>query len=284
MKVFRETLESAVVIVEADVFGKSVENAKYDFICGEKYKGLVQSLLNAMNDVGYINGVPDLVVKEGLSSEGLPQVTINVVFRDIGKHIGDEKGFGDHIPVALAATTNRLVWSAANHNCDIYATDPMFDFLQTKMNEVISHFAVAKFNLSELSMKVDFPNIRHEVNMGILTAKDILKIRECSQKFRSWFHEQTDLQKDIISSYLLEVAEKSGVKPKASKFLKIMSVAIAATLGGLAGSAVSKNLGGIAGAGSSALAQAFITDLFETIYGGWHPKIFGDKLKKISNT
>jgi len=281
-KAFFRALEDGVITVEARTFGKAINNAKQFVLEPGNYKCILENLLSSLKQAGFPVPVPEITVCKERVGPSEVRLHTNIDFDSISQQIGKKYQFGKHTPLAIASTTNRLLWSSAILGSDIYISSPTYDLLCDKVDEVISHFRDTKRNLKRLSVQVDFPNIREEVNRDLITANDVLRIRGISSDFRSWLHTQVDLDRDIIASYYNDIIERSGLRPCTRKLLRIALLTTVTTSGAVAGSVIGGDIGATIGTGiSSSAAGAFLSDLFERLKTGWSPKIFGDSVREI---
>jgi len=278
---FLDALEDSVIVVTADKFGTYIENAREFILVKENYRNLMESLINSLVKAGYIDNIPDINVWESKDPLGNPRININLNFDHLKSIMGEKSDFGKHTPIAIASVTNRLIWSTAMANSDIYANEPMFGFISTRFTDLLTHFKNTKSNLHRLKLDVDFPDIREEVNSRAIGAYDIMKIREISGDFRLWLHKQTDLDRDIINSYYHDIIDKSGIKPNTKKLLNIALITSLQIAGSEIGATVSPESSINLGTALSAAAIPFVSSLYNKLVAGWSPRIFGSKLHDI---
>jgi hypothetical protein len=77
--------------------------------------------------------------------------------------------------------------------------------------------------------------------------------------------------------------EKCGLKPATKKVLKSVLFVTAEGGGAAIGEGIGQSTGAVIGAGLSCVASTFLSDIFDKLTGGWRPKIFGDKIKEITD-
>ena len=279
-KAFFDSLDDSVITVEADTFGSAVKDS-HKYIADEgNFIFLLRCIFNSLKNAKFIENIPDIHLVSKSVSNGRIKMEVSIDLRQYSKIIGKEFNFGEHTPFAMVTSTNRLIWSAAMQHSDLYLNNPTFEFLYERMHSAVKHFGDTKLSLRKLNMEVDFPDIRGEVNRGIITAKDVLKIREKSQEFREWLHKQTELDRDLLSSYHNTILEKSGLSGSMKKILKCAlfvvinaaGVAVGDTIGGAKGTAY--------GIGISAMSP-FLNEIYNHLLKGWSPKIFTADMKRI---
>lgn len=277
---FLDSLEDSVITVEAGAFGDAVTDAHKYFVNENHYLYLIQCIFRSLKDAGFIEDVPDIQIVNKSERNGRTSIEISVDLRKYEQIIGEDFNFGVHTPLAIAATTNRLIWSSKKLRSDLYLNNPTFDFLYNGIQGTIEHFGKTKFSLNKLQMEVDFPDIRKEVNCGNITANDILRIREKSQEFREWLHNQTELDRDILSSYHNTILEKSGLSGSHKKILRRALIVVIQASGVAFGSAIGDTEGAVVGAGT-VVASELMKGIYDNMMKEWSPKIFTADVKRI---
>lgn len=279
---FEALVEENTIHVPASDFGKKVENAQGLLYDGQNYELLLGSIFRTLKETGFIPNVPNYEVSKSTRSDGNKQLNITLNLEEFGKVVGKDYHFGEHTPITIATTANRLLWSSTVEKSDLYLSNPAFDFLNTQIQYGMKGFSKVKYNLEKLRINADFPDIRLETNSGILSAKQVIKMRECAGEFREWFHAKTPKEQDILFAYLNDIKRKSGISPTISKIIRMSLIAGGGIASAAIGGAINGPVGGVVGGGVGALASSFVDDLLNSISEDWSPKFFGNQLQKIT--
>jgi hypothetical protein len=276
---FIHLLENTTHLVSPDTYGKSGENAQELILDAVSCKNLIGSLLESLHENGLIESVPELSATAVVNSSGQRKISLNVDLAEIGKTIGKHYNVGRHTPFAIAVTANRLMWSAASEMADLSTSNPMYSFLCSNLENAVIHFGRTKYNLSRLIKEVDFPDIRHEVNMGHLSANQIIDMRKYSKEFRGWLHKETELDHDILVHYYNDLIKRFNIPPFVKKVLDITSVCTSAVISSVIGGQIDNQTGAVVGTA----AGSFLKDIVAKLDDGWSPKIFGNKIRRIAD-
>jgi hypothetical protein len=280
LKSFWNTVKSgAVTVVDADVFGIEIEKAR-ELLEPNVMQSMIVHLMESLHKAGFIDEIPDVKVwAEDLSSGGRRYHFDNLDFNLWKEKFGKEFNFGKHIPLAIASNTNRLLWSAANLQADLYTGSPTYEFLCDTLEETVKHFRETKRVLKRFEIDLEFPDIRSSVNQGLITASQVLRIREeAAAKFRTWLHKVADMERDEIVAYYNDFFSNLNLTERSTKYLKL-AILVAVPSGSAAiGAQLSDPASAAIGTAVSTILSKM---LYEKIAGGWTPKVFGNTLKRI---
>ena len=184
------------------------------------------------------------------------------------------------------AQSNRMLWSAALENADLYLPSPLSVVSSLKLAESNERRARHRDLVQTLEREVDFPDVRRLVNEGALSFSDVLVLRSKAAKFRSWLQTRAERDSDALLAYHHEVTKESGLVRGGRKVLRLFG-----TLGGPLAAFYAEHLGATlpqAGAvGLVALAAPhladkgveYIFDLAGKLDEDWKPVVFGDWAK-----
>lgn len=273
-----KALRDKVIEVKASSFDQAVENAKLDFQNPQRNSLLIQALLDEIYPMLGLGKPPDVNAKISQST-GKYQVTWNVNFIQISEALGKDLNFHLGTPLAGVGVCNRLLWSAANANCDLYLGKPMSGLVGDKLYETAYEVIKSKEIVEQLIDEVEFPDIRTLVNTGKITFDDILMIRKKASRFRKWLQEEGERDRNAIIAYHNEIAKETGLIKFGRKTLRLFGLLLGpgtgTFIGGKIGSIEGVVLGTTVGAGIK-----YLFDLGSKLGEDWKPVIFGNWLKE----
>ena len=193
-KHFYSTLRNRVIEIKSTEFETALENARKDHEQPRRNALILQSFVDELYRFRNLGHPPQIESKVISSSDGRMNIQWNVDFSKLTKLAGQELHFHEQTPVNASAISNRLIWSAANLNCDLYLSKPMSIVTGDKLYE--TGFRVLKTTtiIDTLQKSVEFPNVRNLVNEAKLNLDDILLICKKAGKFRNWL--QTEGERD----------------------------------------------------------------------------------------
>jgi hypothetical protein len=274
-----EAFRGNVIEVKADDFGSPVENARDDYKDARRNSVIVQAFVDELYRIKQLGRPPDVQAKVVSSPDGTKhQITWNIDFSDLTKLAGPELSFHLGTPLTAGAHSNRLIWSAAQLNCDLYLPRPMSMLVGDKLYESAETVAKAGNIIEQMKTAVEFPDVRGLVNSGNLHLSDVLKIRKKAQRFRDWLQDESDRDRDAIIAYHNEVAIEAGMVRGARKALNLFGV----IGGGATGAYVGTLLGGPAGGalgGAVGGAVGYLAEVTSKFGENWRPVVFGDWLQ-----
>jgi hypothetical protein len=266
-------IRGAVIEVKASEFDVAIENARSDLGQPSRYALILQAFVDELYDFRRLGNPPKIevaVVKEGPENK----ITYNLNFGELANQAGPQLKFHEQTPSTAGAISNRLLWSAAKLNCDLYLGKPMSELVGNKLFESGVRALKTKTIIQSLENAVEFPDIRALVNRSTLGLDDVLEIRRKAAKFRHWLQHEGERDRDAIIAYHNELAEESGLVKLGRKGLHLFGVIGVP----IAGVYVAGNYQGIdpaivvgAGAGLS-----FVFDVASKIGQDWKPVIFGN--------
>ncbi len=279
-KLFR-ALDGHIVELHANQFATAVDNARTDFSDPLRASLAVQCLLDEFRE-SLPSGLQHDVSAVAVNLGSKTNLTFNVNFDDISEAVAP-LDFNVSTPLCGLAHSNRLLWSAAISNCDLYLPTPISRLVNTKLVESNSRRARAQGLIETLEIEVAFPNVREMVNSGELGIEDVLRIRSHAGKFRAWLQTQTERDTNALFAYHHEVAQASGLSRAARKTLRMFGSIAAGGVGAGVGAVTAGPLGAAAGAvvgGAAGAAAQFVFDLAGRLDDEWKPVVFGDWMKK----
>lgn len=276
-KYFYSTLRNRVIEVKSNEFGTAIENARKDNEQPRRNALILQSFVDELYKFKNLGHPPQIEAKV-TKSNGHTNIQWNINFAEITRLAGKELHFHEQTPLNASAISNRLIWSAASLNCDLYLSKPMSIVTGDKLYE--TGYRVLKTNsiIDSLQKTVEFPDVRNLVNEAKLSLDDVLFIRNKAGKFRSWLQAEGERDRDALIAYHNEVAKDSGFTKIGRNALNIFGI-----MGGAAiGSVIETKLPGLSGAAIGAAAVAgteYLFDLARKINQDWKPIVFGDWMK-----
>lgn len=278
-KQFYSAFRGKVIEAKASEFSVAIENARNDLNTPRRNALIVQSYIDELfrfKKLGHPPKIEAIVKSSENGSE--KKITWNISFDEISKLSGSNLNFHGGTPLTAGAISNRLLWSAANLNCDLYLGKPMSTIVGDKLYE--SGFQALKTNsiVDTLQRAVEFPNLRVLTNEANLNLDDILSIRNKAGKFRRWLQSEGERDRDALIAYHNEVAKDSGFAKTSRTMLNVFGILGGAAIGGI----VENKLPGIPGTAIGAVAAAgteYLFDLANKINQDWKPIVFGDWMK-----
>jgi len=268
-----------VIEAKADDFGPAIENARNDFYDSRRNAVIVQAFVDELYRFRKLGRPPEIKAHITPRADGLGQdVTWNVSYDKLQELAGATVPFGNHTPLAAAGVCNRLLWSAATRQCDLYLGPPMGYLVGDKLYETVRTPARIDQVLVELKTRVEFPDVRAVVNDGALTLTEIVKLRAQAARFRMWLQSEADRDRDAIVAYHNEVAKESGLTRAARKSVAAFGVVGGGALGGAIGAAAAGPIGGAVG-GAAGAGLTYLTDLGAKLGADWHPVVFAEWLQ-----
>lgn len=230
-----------------------------------------------------------------LGKEFVPQVSTSVVENADGSrriewgqaiqkaiHIAPGKiNFAVHTPLYGEADSNKLIWTASQIGLDLFLGDVQSTLAGRRLLVASEHLGKTQALVNQLEQRVEFPDIRREVNNGKLDATKVIEIRKNAAKFRTWLQCESGKDRDSIIYYHQEVAKRSGLTRAVSSTLKLVSLAI--NVAPVAYPVVTRDLSPeppLVIASGAMAASVFLDTVAGSLRAGWKPIMFGDSLKK----
>jgi hypothetical protein len=274
-------IDGHIAEVHADQFSRAVENARLDFVDAGASAVALQSFLDDVKMLLPKDMQRDVKVMATDDGRGHTRLTFNLNFGAIAEALAPLE-FGIPTPLCGLAHSNRLVWSAAISNCDLYLPTPVSRLVNAKLVESSRAQTNARHLIETLEAKIDFPDIRNLINDELLEFGDVLKIRRRSGRFREWLQAQAGRDREALIAYHHEVARATGFNRAAGKTIKIFGAlagaGVGAAVAGSTGAAYGAIVGNIAG---KVLEDGvkFIFDVAGRLDGDWKPVVFGDWMR-----
>ena len=215
-----KALRGKVIEVKAKDFGSSIENAKKDYLDPKRSALLVQSFVDEVYPLLKLGDTPSITA----TIEAVPnghRTTYNINFNDLSRVLGRNLNFDRGTPLTGILHCNRLIWSAAQQKCDLYLGNPMANLVGNKLYESHLRNTKTKETISQLTHKVEFPDIRKLVNEGKLDFAEILRIRNKAKRFRDWLQNEGDRDRDAFVAYHTEVSKELGIISLGRKTLRL---------------------------------------------------------------
>lgn len=276
-KLYR-ALTGRVIEAHSSDFGEAVNNARVDFANPSAASLALQSLLDEVRPLLPTDLPQDVSVSASETGDGGTSLRFNINFDTITKALAPLE-FGVPTPLCGLAHSNRLLWSAATSNCDLYLPSPISRLANAKLVESNARRAKLHQVIDTLEAQVEFPDIRRLVNSGQLSFDEVLEIRDRARRFREWLQTQADRDRDALIAYHHEVTKASGLTRVAGKTLRLFGT----LAGAAAGAAIAGPIGAAAGTGLGGAAAAaaqeglkFVFDLAGKLDEDWRPVVFGD--------
>jgi hypothetical protein len=274
-----EAFRGNVIEAHAEDFSSPVENARSDYKDSRRNSLILQAFVDELYRLKRLGHPPEVQVRVTPEETGdRHSIAWGIDFSELRRISGIELNFNAGTPLTASAHSNRLLWSAAQQNCDLYLPRPMSALVGDKLYESVEEVAKAGRIVEELKDKVEFPDVRNLVNSGELSFADVMAIRGNAQKFRSWLQTESERDRDAIIAYHHEVAKESGYTRGGRMALNLFGIlgggASGAYLGTVLGGPVGGAVGGVAGS-----AVAYLAELTAKIGADWKPVVFGDWMR-----
>jgi len=282
-KHFYTALRNSIIEVKSPEFEAAIENARKDHKEPRRNALILQAFVDELYRFKNLGHPPQIEAKVIPSTNEQMKIQWNINFEELTKLSGKELNFHEQTPLNANAISNRLIWSAANLNCDLYLTKPMSIITGDKLYETGLRVLKNRSIIDTLQKSVEFPDVRKLVNEAKLTLDDVLSIRKKAGTFRKWLQTEGERDRDALIAYHNEVAKDSGFTKLSRATLNIFGV-----MGGAAiGKIVESQLPGLPGAAIGALAVAgtgYLFDVARKINQDWKPVVFGEWMKyRIEN-
>ncbi|MGA2505642.1 MAG: hypothetical protein ABSG01_16290 [Anaerolineales bacterium] len=278
-KQFYSAFRGKVIEAKGKDFNIPIENARHDFEIPRRNALILQSYVDELFRFKKLGRPPLIEAVVKLSENGLERkITWNFNFDELSRISGSNLNFNGGTLLTAGGISNRLLWSAAQLNCDLYLSNPMDIVVGDKLYE--SGIRVLKTNtvIDTLQRSVEFPNIRDLINEAKLNLDDVLLIRRKAGKFRKWLQFEGERDRDALIAYHNEVAKDSGFTKVGRSMLNMFGVLGGAAIGGIIENKVPSIPGSVIGALSVAGTE-YLFDLAKRINQDWRPIVFGNWMK-----
>lgn len=267
-----------VIEVKADQYGAAIENARAEHVDPRRAALIMQAFVDEVFDYRNLGAPPQVEVRVIPGSDQSVDVVYNVDFNDLSSRAGEALNFGPATPLQASVISNRLTWSAATEQCDLYLPSPISSLVADKMYEAVRTTNGTKDIINQLKVDVEFPDVRRLVNASRLPFKEVLRIRKKADRFRHWLQNEAGRDRDAIIAYHHEVAKESGLLGLGRKSLNLLGILGGAALGGALGAATSDPVKAAVG-GAAGSAAGFLANLGSRIGAEWKPVVFGNWMK-----
>ncbi len=273
-----KALRGKVIEVKASEFGPAIDNAKLDYQNPARCTLLLQAFLDEIYPMINLGNPPNIATVIQNLNDGRHRITFNINFDQLSKLLGKNLNFHLSTPFTAAAHCNRLLWSAANLNCDLYLGRPMSTLVGDKLYECGYKAAKLKDIIEQLNAEVEFPDIRSLVNAGKLNLDNIFLFRKKAIKFREWLQEEGEHDRNAIIAYHSEVAKELGLLKFGRKSLQLFGRLGGSALGGYLGESAGGTPGAVLGS-AMGVGIGYIFDLASKMGENWKPVVFGNWIK-----
>ena len=272
-------LRENVIEVKAEEFSNAIINARKDFNDSRRHALVLQAFVDELYKFKNLGRPPIIEATVTQKSDTTKyNVTWNIDMQELEKQSGKYIKFHNGIPLTASAHSNRLIWSAANLESDLYLSTPMSTLVGDKLYESAEKISKAGKIIEELKVEVEFPDVRNLVNSGKMDLGHVLEIRKKAKKFRNWLQQESDRDRNAIIAYHHEVARDCNIKSGLRKAMNIFGVLSGGAVGGTVGSLIGGPIGGAVG-GTAGSAVGYLADVTSKIGKNWRPVIFGEWLK-----
>lgn len=293
-----------------------VDNAYEDFLNVDRYKQIVNSILDKIYSINGLGKVPDFEVKiREMNPQNMNEISKNLNSTVVGRNLEDGeyriyevdckipvKGLKDAdtfinmfrtLPLSIAGVANLYVRSAGKLKCDLFLPNPISQIIGNKLYE-ISDLEISKRDIKtqnvieDLKIEVEFPNLHSLVNKGEIDFAKVLEIRKKGKRFREWLQSEAERDRNAFWAYHNEVARETGLTKNVRRTLNLFGFVTSSTLGGVVGHSLSNNpLGTTLGVTAGIVANEVIKQTARKVseklfdYGAnigkdWKPVCFGN--------
>jgi hypothetical protein len=271
-----KVLTDRIIEVKASEFGPAVDNANLDCRDPNRSALLIQSLIDEIYPILGLkkpNNVTAIIEQDGDKHK----ITYNL---DL-KLLASTQSLKFHLgsPLVAAAQSNRLLWSAANLNSDIYIGRPMSTLIGDKLYESGIKTNRIQQIIERLDLEVEFPDLRSLVNQGILKFDDIQLLRRKGKLFRRWLQTEGERDRNAIIAYHNEVSKETGLFKYGRRSLEIFGVIGGAALGGYIGEIKTGISGALIGSALGAGSE-YLLGVASKLGDSWRPVVFGNWMKE----
>lgn len=279
-KKFYSAFRGKVIEAKADDFGSAIKNAIDDHADPKRLTLILQSFVDELYRIKNLGHPPEIkttITESAINGER--DITWNIDFRELSKLAGPQLNFGVGVPLTAGGVSNRLLWAAAQLNCDLYLAQPMGVLIGDKLFEAEKRILATSVTIESLERSVEFPDVRNLINFGKMNIDDVLLLRENAGRFREWLKIEGERDRDAIIAYHNEVAKESGFTRIGKKMFSAFGVIGGAAIGALAESEFPGVSGAIAGA-SAAAGIGYLFDIVSKRQQDWKPVMFGSWMKE----
>jgi len=268
-----------VIELKAAQCGRGVDNAHRDALNPERVALVVQSFVDEAYRLSGRGAAPIIKARVTDDANGVRHyISWNINLAEVAQLIGPGLGYHAGQPLVALASANRLLWAAAVLDTDLYASRPMSRVIGDKLLESAGTLSATNELISELTVEVEFPDVRQMVNAGLLSLRDVLAIRRKAARFRSWLQSESERDRNAIIAYHHEVAKESGLLRAARRSLSVFGVLGSGAAGGALGAIVA-GPGLAAALGAGAAGAGYLLDIASKLGTDWRPVVFGEWLR-----
>lgn len=276
-KLYR-TFRDRVIEVKAGEFGAAIENAKADHLDPKRSALVVQYFVDELYGFRGLTDRPTVVARIEHGTD-IHTIHFNVSFDVLGRLAGTDLNVNSGTPLAGSIHANRLIWSAASLNCDLFLPSPIAMLVGDKLYEAEMTTLRARGIIEQLQASVEFPDLRRLVNAGQLTFSEVLRIRNKANRFRKWLQNESDRDRDALIAYHHEVAKEAGLLRFGRRALSLFGVIGGGALGSALG-ALTMEPTAAAATGAAGSAAGYLLDVVSRIHAEWRPVVFGNWMKE----
>ncbi len=295
---FAQILEGRVIEGRVEEFESIIPNAKADYTNPRRISLILQSFLDEIYAIKNLGRAPDVNIDVLQKNENEVKINWNLNLDQIAAKIGikniDTRVPASQVlaslPLSGTAHANRLLLAAMYNYADLYLPRPVSIMAGDKLYEASQEETIKTQTIIEgLQHKVEFPDLRYEINNNNIDFKEALSFRKKGQKFRHWLQDESERDRDAIIAYHNEIAKEANYIRGIRKTLQIFGVLGGAVAGVAVGTHVSqeplmsKFVATVTGSGITLL-----TNLASKLGAEWKPVVFGkwyiDRIAKIKQT
>jgi hypothetical protein len=277
-QLFSTTIRNHVIEVKANEYSNAIDHARADLRSERRCSLVLQAFLEELYLAKGLGAPPAIRTSVSSLNQETYNVNWGIHFDEIKQIANPQLNFHDATPVAGAVVCNRLLWTSATQNCDLFLPRPMDVLVGDKLDEASRALIKARQVVEQLDTSVEFPDIRCLVNEDKLSFGEVLKIRRKAARFRQWLQQEVERDRDALVAYHHEVAKESGFVKAGRKALSIFGILSGGAVGSIVGAAIGGPAGGATGAVAGS-AVGYIADLASKLNEGWKPVVFGNWLR-----
>ncbi len=272
---FRRAVHDHAVIVESDRFGSAIEESRKDMLDTEPVARAVQALYDEVYRHLRVGEPPEVHVTAVKNGNGKVMLNLGVDLTKLANMLGPRVDLRDSSMIAGFGQVNHLLLSASDLRADLMLPNPLATMASAKLNQGFEHADKLRRIVSELVLRVDFPDVRNLVRSGRLDARTVLKLRSKAGRFRAWLQDEASMDADAVLAYHGEMARESRVSG-GTRLLHLFGTIGGSVLAGTIGAAVGSGPVGGAAGGLAGGATQYLVEILQGLNREWRPAVFGD--------
>ena len=268
-----------VVEGKSNEYSIAIENARLDHADPRRVALILQAFVDELYRFRKLGHPPQIIASVDQSADKSERsISWNIDIEVLSELAGPNLFFRLETPLTAGGVSNRLLWAAAQQNCDLYLGSPMSTLVGDKLYEASYKVLEISKIIETLEKSVEFPDVRGLINTAKMNFDDVLLIRDKAKQFRQWLQVEGERDRDALIAYHNEVANQSGFSQVGRTMLLAFGFLSGAALGSIVEDNISSASGEAVGAAVSK-GVSYLFDIISKLQHDWKPVIFGRWMK-----